>query len=338
MKQIYSAFLVLTMLILTSVTVHAQTPELSAEYLGLTPEVFESAKTTVFTSSTSQFFEILPTTTTTISKGVTTKKTGYSMRLKKQNGSTTAYGLNLIYNYVHDYGVPYKGQNDSAFVFEGGRQTAYLTTNGSVHRFTVVTKVEDVRTYLVGSKWVKFTRFQIDSICRKALKYDITTLEEKTKMVFTGGSRNPSTHVTSIFGVIEQVGDLYLNKTLINGQLYSTINYQSLITPWGGQLGELSFSWVVYNDCAVSSAYDGDATGNFGQCFRRMYSSFQSQSQSITITKGNSFTANAQGNITYNGSKPAKVQLVVHRHPMPEKNTQQEGYWDLTNDVRTFKL
>lgn len=328
------------MCMMMSMTVTAQTPELSAEHLGLSPEVFESAKSTVFTSSTSTWFEVLPTTTTKTVKGVTTKTTGYSMRLKSAKNSTTAYGLNLVYWYEHDYGCDYQGQNDSAFVFSSNKQTAYLTTNGATHRMTVIAKVEDSRTYLVGSKWVTLSRFQIDSICKKVLKYDINTLESKCRQVFIGGPKDPATWVTSIFGVIVKNGNTYENHTLINGKLYSTINYQSLKTPWGNPLGELSFSWVVYNDCPIPAVKptDGNSTGNFGECFRRMYSSFQSQSQSITITAGNSFSSNAQGNVTYDSSKECAVQLVVHRHPMPEKNTEQEGYWNLTNNERVFQL
>jgi hypothetical protein len=338
MKRIYSAFLMICLM--TSMTVTAQTPELSAEYLGLPPEVFESAKTTVFTSSSTTFFEVLPTTTTKTVKGVTTTTKGYSMRLKKSNASSTAYGLNLVYWYEHDYGCGYKGQNDSAFVFSSNRQTAYLTTNGNIHRFSVVTKVDDSRTYLVGSKWVTLSRFQIDSICKKVLKYDINTLESKCRQVFVGGPKDPNTNVTSIFGVIVKNGNAYENHTLINGKLYTTLNYQALKTPWGGNLGELSFSWVVYNGCEIPAikATDGNSTGNFGECFRRMYSSFQTQSQSINITSGNTFSSNAQGNVTYDSSKECSVQLVVHRQPMPEKNTEQEGFWNLTNNERVFVL
>lgn len=338
MKKIFNVlFLMVTALIMT-VTAKGQTPELTAEYLGLPQEVFESAKTTVFTSSSNLFFEIIPVTSTTVKKGVTTKTTSYSMRLKKQNGSSTAYGLNLVYMYAHDYGCAYTGQNDTAFVFSNDRQSAYLTTSGNVHRFTIISKIED-RKFYIGGKWMNFTRNQIDSICQKALKYNISTLEEKTKLVFTGGSRNPETHVTSIFGVIEKNGDTYLNKTLINGKVYSTFNYKPLITPWGGQLGDLSFSWVVYNGCAQPTVIqDANSLGSMGECFRRMYSSFQSQSQSITVTAGTSFSSNAQGNIIYDQSKPAQIQLVVHRHPMPDKNVEQEGYWSLTKGQRVFVI
>jgi hypothetical protein len=341
MKRIYAAFLMMVLIISTQMVTNAQTPVLNSELLGLPTEVIESAKTTVFTASTSNFFEILPTTTTKIVKGVKTVTTGYSMRLKKQNGSATAYGLNLVYSYAHDYGCPYSGQNDTAFVFSSPDQNAYLTTNGNVHRFTVISKVDDDRKYLVGHKWITFTRNQVDSICRKALKYDINTLEEKCKMVFTGYSANPSTHVTSIIGCIVKNGDTYENHTLINGQLYTTLNYQNLITPWGGKLGELQFSWVVYNDCPIPAVKptDANSTGNFGECFRRMYSTFQTQSKSITITAGSSFSANAQGNITYDSSKDnIFVQLVPHRNPMPEKNTQQEGFWNIKENRRAFML
>lgn len=327
--------------LMTSMNVTAQTPELSAEYLGLAPEVFESAKTTVFTNGTRTWFEVLPTTTTKTVKGVTTKITGYSMRLKSAKSQTTAYGLNLVYWYEHDYDCNYQGQNDSAFVFSSNNQTAYLTTHGAAHRFTVISKVEDSRTYLVGSKWVTLSRFQIDSICKKVLKYDINTLESKCRQVFIGGPKDPTTNVTSIFGVIVKNGNTYENHTLINGQLYTTINYQNLITPWGGRLGELQFSWVVYNDCPIPAVKptDGNSTGNFGECFRRMYSTFQTQSQSITITAGSSFSSNAQGNITYDSSKDnIFVQLVPHRNPMPEKNTEQEGFWNIKDNERAFML
>lgn len=339
MKKIFNVLFLILTVAMTTVTANAQTPELSAEFLGLPTEVFESAKTTVFTSSNNLFFEIIPVTSTTVKKGVTTKTTSYSMRLKKQNGSSTAYGLNLVYMYAHDYGCGYSGQNDTAFVFSNDRQSAYLTTSGNVHRFTIISKIED-RKFYIGGKWMNFTRNQIDSICQKSLKYNITTLEEKTKLTFVGGPRNPETHVTSIFGVIEKSGDTYYNRTLINGKIYSTFNYKALITPWGGQLGELSFSWVVYNMCAVPAVKptDGNSTGNFGECFRRMYSSFQSQSQSITVTAGTAFSSNAQGNVVYDASKPAQIQLVPHRQPMPEKNAEQEGYWSLTKGERVFVI
>lgn len=338
MKKIFSAFLVMMTLLISSVTT-AQTPAITGEYLGLPQEVVDAANTTVFTSSANNFFEIIPTTSTSIKAGVKTVKKGYAMRLKKQNGSGTAYGLNLVYWYAHDYNCAYKGQNDTSFIFQSPSQTAYLTTSGTVHRFTVVSKISE-RKFHINGKWESFTRERIDSICKASLKYDITTLENKCKQVWTGGAKDPAVWVTNIFGVIERNGDQYTNKTLINGRLYSTFSYQSLKTPWGGNLGELSFSWVVYNGCEVPAVKptDGNSTGNFGECFRRMYSSFQPQSQSITITSGSSFSSNAQGNIVYDSSKPVIVQLVVHRHPMPEKNTEQEGYFNPATGERVYKL
>lgn len=156
---------------------------------------------------------------------------------------------------------------------------------------------------------------------------------------------NPATHVCSIFGRVEKTGNTYTNATLINGRHYKTIAYQTLKMPWkdstgkDANLGELGFSWVLYNDCAVPAVKptDGNSTGNSGECFRRLYASTQAESLSITVIPGTAYNYSGH-TLTYDSTKKAALQLVVHRYPMPEKNTEQEGYWNLKTDERIWTL
>lgn len=156
---------------------------------------------------------------------------------------------------------------------------------------------------------------------------------------------NPATHVCNIFGRVERTGNVYTNATLINGKHYKTLAYQTLKMPWKDStgkealLGELLFSWVLYNECPIPAVKptDGNSTGNFGECFRRMYASSQPESLSITVIPGTaySFTGNT---LTYDSNKKAVIQVIPHRNPMPEKNTHQEGMWNLKTDERIWNL
>lgn len=341
MKQIIIAVL----MALISWFSGAAQPAFDANLLGIPPEVFDAAQSTVFTQSDKTNIDIQPVTSTSYYKGVKTVKTGYRIRLVKTRAtSTSIYGLNHVYHYLHDYGYSYVGQNDTAFVFQNGNLKAYLKTSGTKHSFTTCVRYDDYGQF-INRKLTKFSRAYIDSLSKANLGYGIDELERRTAQVWSGEPKDPSQFVTSIFGCITKDGDTYTNSTFINGKLYTTFNYQSLKMPWKkldgtyAQLGELNFSWVLYNECAQPAVItDANSTGSMGECFRRMYTSFQPQSRSITVSPGSSYSANAQGNITYDSSKKALLQLVVHRNPMPDKNVEQEGYWYITSNARAYTI
>lgn len=288
----------------------------------------------------------------------------------------TGYGLNFIHNYIYSFGLEHAGgmtlhrdgesKTTSIGPFAGQTYyyayktlTAESVPGGYDARYTSYPfMTADKKGYPAKIPWQNFNvtyinkmsspgstvKSKIDVTADKLLaKTGITEawLATNTYRVYHFRTVDPSIYVTSIFGLIDKTGDVYTNSTLINGQHYKSISYQSLKTPWGNPLGELNFSWVVYNDCAIPAVKptDANSTGNFGECFRKMYNSTDPKSLSVTIIPGTAYAVNnSTGTITYDSNKPAAVQLVVHRNPMPEKNTEQEGYWSLTNNTRVYSL
>jgi hypothetical protein len=151
---------------------------------------------------------------------------------------------------------------------------------------------------------------------------------------------NPETHITSILGNIRREGDVFHNESMINGKLWSDPSIANLITSFGKPLSAMMFSWVLYNDCPIPAVHsDTDWTGNFGQCARTMYNVSQAQAQSIRVTSGAAPGRNADGSLIYDASREnAVLEVVPHRTPMPEKNTERSGYYNLKKSEQIFSL
>lgn len=362
----------MTMLLITSVT----TAQTLSEKVGI-PSDFAALENTILTGKTVTSLELTLTFTMKRVNRKMVVDTAWSYQLVTAPGTAvTGYGLNFVHNYLYEFNLehrggmtlardgvsktvtvgPFSGQTyyygyeqlefysvpsgyeatHSAYPFSNAERNGYPAKKPwQTYRVNYVNKLSSTKT-TTSRGFIDLTAERLYA------KTGITEqwLHQNTYGVYHFRSVDPNVYVTSIFGLIDKTGDVYTNATLINGKYYKSFNYQSLKTPWGNPLGELSFSWVVYNGCEVPAVKptDGNSTGNFGECFRRMYSSFQPQSQSITITSGSSFSSNAQGNIVYDSSKPVIVQLVIHRHPMPEKNTEQEGYFNPATGERVYKL
>jgi hypothetical protein len=286
-----------------------------------------------------------------------------------------AYPLNLFYTYVHD-GM-YTGSSSGVFSFHKGDFTATTTVGpftgqtyyygysdvtaapiGNGYDITLtfypymtaekngmpsVTPWKDIQRKTSSGSWtergthsVKMTKAQIES------KMGVTESQFATqnRVVFHCVKVNPNTHITSIFGKITKSGNDYLNTSLINGKDWHTQQSKGLITSFNQALSALMFSWVYYNDCEIPTVHtDTDWTGNFGQCFRSMYSATDPRCEKITITNGNAFSINPDGSLTSDQNQADELlQLVVHRTPMPEKNTEQEGYFDIKSGQQAFDL
>lgn len=368
MKQIIIALLA------ALISWFSATSQSLATKVGL-PTEFSSLENCILTGQTVTSLELTITYTRKQVGRKMVTDTAWAYQLVTAPGQTiTGYGLNFIHNYVYEFGLEHRGgmtlgkdgftattklgpfagqtyyygyQNLAVEPVPGGydaKYTAYPFMNAEKNGYPAKQPWQTFNVTYVNkmTSTVSTVKSKIDVTAAKLqAKTGITEawLAANTYRYYHFRTVDPSVWVTSIFGFFDKTGNVYTNATLINGQHYKSIAYQTLKTPWGNPLGELQFSWVLYNECAQPAVVlDANSTGSMGECFRKMYPSTDPRSLSITIIPGTSYSSNAQGTLTYDSTKKAALQLVPHRNPMPEKNTEQEGYWSLTKDVRVQTL
>ena len=351
MKKIFSAFLAVMMITSMSVT-HAQ--ELTAEFLGMPQEVFNASNNVVFNQRTFRLAEIVPTTTRTVRNGVTTTTTGDIIRWNTKNsvlaGSAASkvgiYGIHLIHDYIHSYGLTYSGQNDTSLVFTNSNQEAYLSVNGNKVRFTVITHHEKYTSVRNDPKnpsrktFIHFTRQQVDSLSKKYFKFDILELEKRCAYVFTGEYKNPQTHLTSFFPWAIVENGKVINKTLINGKPAGQINLSTLINANGRTGFSYMVRWNLLNECEVTATSNLIAgEGNMGQCGNSDWlERFDTRANELQYSFGQTFTYNRITNaVQYNNSKKSYAVLYMGEKPISGKEASSQCYINLLTGEVSLK-
>jgi hypothetical protein len=343
-------------LLLCAVYTHAQSEWLSE--VGLPPEfsVFED-------------YQIQGKTTNTIIQNEVSRNV-YTYGSSAQYEQFTGYPLNLIYNYIYSYNSNYIGMEAGAFEFYKtgeskmvnvgpfagntyyyGWQSVEIRARGT--GFDMVVKsypymnVERngypaIKPWLMVKRQNKgifqrtterLTSDQIQARCG-CTEFDIA---EYSTVIFHFVKVPRETHITSIFALITRSGDTYSNASLINGKPWQESVNKT--TSFGKTLSTLKFSWVLYNGCSIGpQTSETNWTGNSGQCFRKMYALSDPRSQSITVIPGTGYFFTPDDQLTFNTQQPAVLELVMHRTPMLEKNTEQQGYWNLLSGKRKQTL
>lgn len=351
MKKIYSAFL--AMMILTS-TLFVQGQDFNAQLLGMPQEVFNASNNVVFSSRTFRLAEIVPTSSTTVRNGVRTTVKGDAIVWNTKNsvlaGSAASkvgiYGVHLIHDYIHSYGLEYKGANDTSLVFESRNQKAYLAVNGNKVRFTVITHHDQYTSVRNDPKnpskkiFVHFTRAQVDSLSKKYFRFDILELERRCAWVFTGEFKNPETHLTSFFPWATVEGGKVINKTFVNGKPVQQLNLSNLITANGRTGFSYSVRWNLLNECEVTSTSNLIAgEGNMGQCANSDWlERFDTRAKELHYSFGSTFTYNRITNAAqYNNSKKSYAVLYMGEKPISGKEASAQCYINLSTGEVSLK-
>lgn len=344
MKKIYSAFLV--MMILTS-THFVQGQEFNADFLGMPQEVFNASNNVVFDSRTFRLVEIVPTSTKKVKNGVTTITKGDAIRWNTKNsvlsGSASSkvgiYGIHLIHDYIHSYGLEYKGSNDTSLVFESRNQKAYLAVSGNKVRFTVITH-HDQYTSIRNNPakpsekiFVHFNRSQVDSLCKKFFRFDILEMERRCAWIFSGEFKNPQTHLTSFFPWASVENGKVIHQTFVNGKPVNEVNLSSLITANGRTGFSYQVRWNLLNECGITASSNLiSGEGNMGQCVNSDWlERFDSRANELSYSFGSSFSYNKVINsVVYDNSKKKYAVIWIGEKPITGKESRSECYVNLS--------
>lgn len=368
----------LMLIMMIGITINSHSQNLT-ELVGL-PVEYEPLKNCVMTGKTSTSLSLKATYTFKRVNRKNVVDTAWAYNLKTVS-DTSAHGfaLNMVYHYLYEYGYSHTtGMNmekpesyktvpigpQAGKTFYHGYSTVMIEEVPGGYDMIVLSypfmNTEKRSGAPAITPWQTYNMEYVNALNSKKVVSNYGTIDAKkpwlesklglteewisnnTSTIYHFRIVNPNTHVCSIFGMINKVGDVYSNATLINGEHYMNLpNYKNLKTPWGGTLGNLYFSWVLYNYCEIPNKKktDADATGNFGQCFQEMYSQSDQKSLYITVVPGSSYNYNESTHtLTYDGSKTAVIELIPRRNPAPEKNSQQEGYYNLTKGEKVYSL
>lgn len=324
------------------------------QLLDMPEAVFDAANGVVFTAKTYGNLEIVPTSTRTTRNGVTTTRTGNTIRWNQtsvlrptdKRAAVGVYGLNLIHDYLHAYDFEYQGTNDSALVFTNCNQEAYFAHNNGKVLFTVVTHHE-VYTSIRNNPakpsekiFVHFTRQQVDSLCKRIWRIDILEMERRAAMRFYGEYRDPATNLVSFFTYASIENGKVINKTFVNGKPYDQVNLSALRTANNKTGFSFQFNWRFHNECLPTGTSSGDMSGigNAGRCgdsgyFERTHPF----SQSVNYTVGTAYNYNKVSNTaTFAADKSKWVVLYIGEKPISGKEASSACYVNIdTGTVST---
>jgi hypothetical protein len=340
-------------------------PQLTANDVGLPQDVFDTYKNLVFTQEyTPEALELTKLETKRTVNGVTTTTKEVVLRPVPRSSAKTVqagvYGLNLIANFVHEFGYEQITQTDSGYVF---------TDTGDGMRFNVWTKSGKYYSQLL---WPDYGFRLTDPYTRQSRYY--SEAELMTMKFFPRGSRtartitrselaafsaryrigsavNPQTHVTSLFATIDRISNnQYRGNVYINGNLVTSSATLPLVTSYGTtgiRVGAIR--WRFLNGCVPNDG--GQMTtqnvmgalyyeyGNFGTCDGASFGTVDSNTLTTTIEAGTSFDYDPVNDIvTYNGSKNMAVWFSFETQLANGKNEGGDGYWSVTENRRAISL
>lgn len=337
MKQ----FLLALLFALISFLSPGQAPTFGPPLVGLPDDLFASANNAVFTTRTMRQIEIVPTSTKIVRGGVTTYRQSHTIRWNtkiRTVQSVGVYGLNLVHDYVHEYGCAPKGSNDTATILQRTNQECYLVKAGNAVRFHIITHPEEY-TSLRSGKFEKHSRAYVDSLCRAVLKISIDEMESRARMTLSGTYRDPNTSITSLFAYATIEGGKVVNRTFISGRQWDSYNASNKLTANGRTGFGYMFQWRYLNGCTpdqtdVASLMEG--FGNFGQCGKTAWlERTDPLSASVSYTFGPAFSNGSI--VTFDQSKSPWVVLYLGEKPITGKEASTQCWLNLlTGECSTF--
>lgn len=316
------------------------------EVTGLPSAVHSEMENMVFQTSTRASFKIVPVTKTTIKGGVKTVEKSFRIQMNKPvSYANNTCGLNLIHDYVYEFGCQYQGISSKGHYFHKARignkigaQDCYLLKQEGTVEFKVISEILEYKTYISG-QWQTFSRAVLDSLCRANLKFPITTLEERCATTFRGIERDPSRYITSIFVWAELDNGKVYNHTFINGELYSDVNTSKLYSVTGRMGFGYMFQWQFRNNCNSLGTVDSDMTGygNFGQCGKTPFvHRTDPLAESISVSLGSEFNLSGD-NVTFDPDKSPWIILYLGETPLTGKEYSNQCYLNvITGECQTY--
>jgi hypothetical protein len=353
---------IFTLLMAFTITGYSQ---LTANDVGLPQDVFDTYKNVVFTQEyTPEALELTKLETTRTVNGVRTVTKEVVLRPVPRSSARTVqagvYGLNLISNFIHEFGYDNIAQHDSGYVF---------TDTGDGMRFNVWTKSGKYYSQLL---WPDYGFRLTDPYTRQSRYYSEAELMamkyfprgSRTARTITrselagfsnryriGSAVNPQTHVTSLFATIDRISqNEYKGNIYINGNLVTSSATLPLITSYGTtgiRVGAVR--WKFLNECVPNDGGQMTTTnvmgslyyeyGNFGTCDGSSSGVVDNSTLTTTIVSGSSFDYDLASDIvTYNSSKDMAIWFNFETQIANGKNEGADGYWSVTNNRRAISL
>jgi len=351
-------------LILAVVTVTAYS-QLTANDIGLPEDVFNSLKNVVFTQEyVPAAIELTKLETKKVSGGVPTTTKEVVIREARRPVASTVqagvYALNLVSNFVHEFGYETIAPHDSGYVFtdtgDGMRLNVWNKSGKWYSRqlrpdlgFMLTDPYTRVARYYTEAELLQMKFFAKGATKPRAITR--AELEQYSSRRRIGQEYNPSTHVTSLFATIDKVSaNSYRGTIYINGNAVTTSATLPLITSYGStgiKVGAIR--WRYLNECVPGDGGQMSTTnvmgslyyeyGNFGTCDGASFSTVDSNSLTTTVESGTSFDYDSTTRtVTYNSNKNMAIWFSYETQIANGKNEGADAYWSVTDNRRAVSL
>jgi hypothetical protein len=271
------------------------------------------------------------------------------------------YGINLVSNYIYEYGYDQITKHDSGYVFVSsysGMIFNVWTKSGKWH----CQNIRPDGAFMLTDPYTKVTRFYTPTEL-KAMKYyprgvrTPQSITDNTLASFRNSYRigevySSQTHVTNLFATITQEANgTYRGNIYINGNLVTSGTSLPLITSYGTtgiKVG--SVDWRFLNGCVKG---DGGSVstnnvfgalfyeyGNAGTCDGQSNGSVTSASLTTSVTAGSAFSYNKNepDQVVYNSNKDFVVWFKYQTQGANGKNEGADAYFNVTENRRVFSL
>jgi hypothetical protein len=237
----------------------------------------------------------------------------------------SAYALNYLHGQIHENGYVFQGkQSDGTLLFT--KAAIDFTYNGVAYHidpstmrmtrdaqglWTIAIRAE-TSSYklLVNRKWVTYTAAQLAAIGG----ITVDQLWNRDIDYYYGSARNPQTHITSVFVLVNRTApNTFTAQTYVN-MLPMTSGYGNLVTSYNKTGVSYVVRWKLYNDCTATNATSGGyEAGNFGLCELR---------QGAAYSEVNAQTFSWDSSREY-----VTIECQIEETPAQGKNFTTSGYW-----------
>jgi hypothetical protein len=190
----------------------------------------------------------------------------------------TAYGLNFIHSYLHEYGHDFVSATNGTYIFfkpsikfnQNGKDYHIAAQELNVYQEATGRWVFKVKSYTksfrlrAGRVWKDYSDEQLAALAGVTVEQ----LHERLSSYYYGFERNPATHMTNTFALVEQSGNSYTAKLYVNLVETPVSAYNQKFTSYNKKNSISKFQWLTYNDCTAATASPsvGYSAGNFGLC------------------------------------------------------------------------
>ena len=340
--------------------------QLTASDVGLPSNVYNDLKNVVFTQ---EFIpgrlELTKLETKRTVGGVTTTTKEVVLREARTPVASTVqagvYGINLVSNYIHEYGHEEVTQHDSGYVLVSPFDGMIFNVWNKLGKWYCQNTRPD-GAFMLTDPYTKVTRFYLPSEL-KAMKYyprgttKPQTITDNILASFRNRYRigqvySPQTHVTSLFATLTQEANgTYRGNIYINGNLVTSGTTLPLITSYGTNGIKVgSVNWRFLNGCVQGDGGSVSTTnvfgalyyeyGNAGTCDGQSNGTVTPASLTTSVTAGNSFSYNKNepDQVIYNSSKDFMIWFKYETQLANGKNEGADAYFNVTENRRVFSL